>query len=232
MAQINNEPPSEAAIIDFGETSLGKQDGPRVARLKKYAQKLALAGLGLVTTTTGIGLALDAYQTPNRDGSPQKAIPTLVNPLPTPDIYTYSPSSKTVTEAELNETAEKQVPHLIYSDFIKLSKEEQEKIISKTKGVTPVLVLDSADALNLNYSSDDEYGNKVLIDSNSKNDLPVKFVMSSGEYEDLKKKSVNNSDVAFEKGTKLLVLVLLDQHSNEPGLRLAPLQVAPPAKNP
>lgn len=219
---------NKGVIIDLDESP--KEDSPRIANLKKQARRVVLGGAALAATATGIGLTQHADQVAHKgDRSSEKPIPALVTPAPTPDLSIPSTAPQILTSAQLDEMVEKNTPHLDFANFLKLSKEDQEKVIAGLKGVTATLIIENADSLNLNYDSDDEYGNKILVDSQSKDGLPIQFVQGPGEYEYFRKNSVNNnSDVNFSKGTRLMTLVFNDQHSSEPGIRLAALQKLAP----
>lgn len=207
---------------------------PKHSKIKKAAQKVVLAGIGLATTATSIGLALNTNQTPHHPDAPSaKPTPALVEPPRTPNLPTPTPFLTTYSLTQQLEITENTNPHLNMKDFFKLSKEEQEKVIKSLVGKKVLVILEDADSIKLNFDSNDQYGNKVLKDIDSKDGVPIFFVTSEGGFEDLKKRSPNkDSDVNFPPDTRLLAMVLFDGDPNKPGIRFAPLEKLPSTSPP
>lgn len=204
------------------EEGVDVQDNvPKRSRTKSAVRGVVLAGLGLAATATGIGLVLDGNKTHHNPDRPSpEPTPALVDTLPTPTPF----PSKTPIPFGVqwpNETEEQFVeritPHLNFSDYLKLSKGDQEKMIRSFDNGSPdsnscvFLTVDGNSRLL--YKGNDRYGNVILelIDNNTQREdkYPFEITVSTSGYKDMESMWGNDkSGIPVPKRTRFLLGVL------------------------
>lgn len=176
-----------------------QEENPHVKSIKKGAQKVILAGLGVIAATTGAGLTLNAINTPHKPDEPSpRPTPALVDartaamPTPTPTQRPFGIPLPNETEEEF---VERITPHLNFSDYLKMSKDDQEKTIRSYAGYnnpssnSSIFLTVDKKSVKLHHKSDDKFGNVILElidgDNQKKGEYPFEITVSPSGYKDM-----------------------------------------------